>query len=378
MECWFKDTKMIKLSKPYIPSSSFELIEQVIQSGNLVQGEQVLAFENKLSKYLDIEHVIVVSSGTAALHLALLALGIKANDEVIVPAYSFPAVANAVEMTGASCCFVDISLDDYCMDTKQLESKINKNTKAIMPVHEFGQAADIVPIMALAEKYNLHVIEDAACAIGTKYNNQFIGTFGDMGCFSFHPRKILTTGEGGAITTRDKTLADRLRQLRNHGIQSTEGKIDFVLPGYNYRMTDFQASMGLSQLEEINTTINIHKEQASLYHKAFNQIQEIHIDSTFENRFQTYQTYHIIFESGQIRDFVKKELYQMGVESNIGAYSIPAQSYFHNKYNVSKLDYTYADIAYKRGLALPVGRHLNEKDIHFISTSVIKLVQDGL
>jgi len=369
---------MIKLSKPYIPVSSLALIEQVIQSGNLVQGEQVLALESKLSKYLNIEHVIIVSSGTAALHLSLVALGIKAGDEVIVPAYSFPAVANAVELTGASCCFVDINLDDYCMDIRQLEAKINKKTKAIMPVHEFGQSTDMNPIMGLADKYNLHVIEDAACAIGTKYDNQFTGTFGDMGCFSFHPRKILTTGEGGAITTRDKTLADKLRQLRNHGIKSTDGKIDFVLAGYNYRMTEFQASMGLSQLAELNTTINIHREQASLYHKAFGPIQGIHTDTTFENRFQTYQTYHIIFESRQVRDHVKKELYQLGVESNIGAYAIPAQSYFHNKYNLSKDDYTYADIAYKCGLALPVGRHLNEKEIHFISSSVIKLVQDGL
>lgn len=368
---------MIKLSKPYIPISSLELINKVIRSGNLVQGEHVLAFEQQLSEYLNIEHVILVSSGTAALHLALLALDIKAGDEVIVPSYSFPAVANAVELTGATSVFVDITLDDYCIDTKKLEAVISQNTKAIMPVHEFGQSADMKTILNLARKFNLIVIEDAACAIGTKYDGRSVGTLGDLGCFSFHPRKILTTGEGGAIVTGDKTIADRLRQLRNHGMQPTGGVVDFVMPGFNYRMTDFQAAMGYAQLAELDDTIAIHRAQATFYNKMLIDIQGIHIDTRYENRFQTYQTYHIVFDNNKIRDHVKSELYKLGIESNIGAYAIPVQSYYQKKYNLPTEKYSMADKAYRCGLALPVGRHLQESHLEFISSEVIKLVQNG-
>jgi len=177
---------MIRLAKPHIPDGAIAAVIEVLKSGDLVQGKYVKEFEQKLMEYLDIENAVVVSSGTAALHLSLIALGIGQGDEVVVPAFTFPATANVVELVGAKPVFVDINLDDYCIDAKKIAKVITERTKAIMPVHEFGQAAKMDDIAQIAHKYNLRVVEDAACALGTEFNHQKVGTFGDFGCFSFH------------------------------------------------------------------------------------------------------------------------------------------------------------------------------------------------
>ncbi|MCP4215992.1 MAG: DegT/DnrJ/EryC1/StrS family aminotransferase, partial [bacterium] len=247
---------MIKLAKPYIPEEAIKNVVDVLRSGNLVQGKYAKEFEISLCDYLDVPHAVVVSSGTAALHLALIALGIKESDEVIVPAFTFPATANVVELVGAKPVFVDINLSDFCIDTSNIEAKITAKTKAIMPVHEFGQAAKMDDIIALVKKYNLKLVEDAACALGTEFDNQKVGTFGELGCFSFHPRKAITTGEGGVIVTRSAELAEKLRVLRNHGISAKNGTIDFIAAGLNYRMTDFQAALGLGQMKSLEDDIS--------------------------------------------------------------------------------------------------------------------------
>lgn len=369
---------MIKLSKPYIPEETLGSMMQVLQSGNLVQGANVLAFEAALQEYLGVAHVVLVSSGTAALHVSLVALGIGLGDEVIVPAYSFPAVANAVELAGAKPVFVDICTGDYCIDADKIERKITLRTKAIMPVHEFGQAADMDKIWEIASGRGLYVVEDAACAIGTRYNHVHAGTMGDLGCFSFHPRKILTTGEGGAVVTHNPDLAGKVRKLRNHGMEPAGKRFDFVLPGFNYRMTDFQAAMGVPQLNALDETIGIHRAQGEYYNRAFAGVQGITLDSDYENRFKTYQTYHILLSSEQIRDKVKEELYKKGIESNIGAYAIPFLSYYSEKYKLAPGEFANARTAFSRGLALPVGRHLKEGDLEYITNSVKEIIGHGL
>ncbi len=368
---------MLKLSKPYLPDAAFDLVSQVLKSGNLVQGQYVNQFEQKLAIYLNTEHVILVSSGTAALHLALLGLDIKQGDEIIIPAFSFPAVANAVEMVGATPVFVDIELDNYCIDAQKIESRINRHTKAIIPVHEFGYAADMDAILDIAQQNRIQVIEDAACAIGTTYNGVKAGTFGDLGCFSFHPRKILTTGEGGAIVTNNTMLADKIRKLRNHGMFAQNGKFEFQMAGLNYRMTDFQAALGLSQLDELDETIQIHRKQATLYNHAFSNVSNIALDSTKSHICQTYQTFHIRFDNEMFRDEIKNELWNNNIESNIGAYSIPHQPYYKNKYHFSTNDYLNASKAYKEGLALPVGRHLSDLDVSLIANVVTQMINHG-
>ena len=365
---------MLKLSKPYIPEGALELVKKVLISGNLVQGENILAFEKLLAEYLGVDHVIMVSSGTAALHLSMVALDIRSGDEVIVPAYSFPAVANVVELVGATPIFVDISLNDFCIAADKIEEKITPRTKAIMPVHEFGQSADLQRITEIANRHSLYVVEDAACAIGTRFNNQKAGTFGDLGCFSFHPRKILTTGEGGAIVTKNQYLADSIRKLRNHGMYYTDGRYDFTLPGFNYRMTDFQAALGIAQLNELDETIDIHRKQAQIYNQSLKDVDGIEFNLDYSNRFNTYQTYHLVLKDGMLRDRLKQALFKLGIESNIGAHAIPALIYYVNKYSIPVTDYPDAFNAWTRGLALPIGRHLGSDDLNYISNAIKKLV----
>jgi perosamine synthetase len=368
---------MLKLSKPYIPEGSIKSLNKVLISGNLVQGENILAFERLLAEYLGVDHVMVVSSGTAALHLSLIALNITSGDEVIVPAYSFPAVANVVELVGARPVFVDISLNDFCIAADKIEEKITPRTKAIMPVHEFGQSADLQKITEIAKRYNLYVVEDAACAIGTRFNNLHVGTYGDLGCFSFHPRKLLTTGEGGAIVTKNQHLADSIRKLRSHGMHLVDGKYDFTLPGFNYRMTDFQAVLGILQLNEIDETIDIHRLQAQHYNQVLNGVDGIRFDWDYPNRFKTYQTYHLVLNDGDKRDRLKQALFNQGIESNIGAHAIPALTYYQNKYNIPATKYPNALTAWNQGLALPIGRHLSNNDVNYISSAIIKLYRNG-
>jgi len=274
---------MIKLAKPNISEEAIKKASDVIRSGNLVQGKYVKEFEESLCRYLNVKNAIVVSSGTAALHLALLVLDIKKGDEVIVPAFTFPATANVVEIVGAKPIFVDITLDDFCIDTSKIEEKITSNTKVIIPVHEFGQAAKMDDIMNIAKKYNLKIMEDAACALGAEINNKKVGTFGDLGCFSFHPRKAITTGEGGAIVTNNDVLAEKLRALRNHGISLVNNKVDFIYAGLNYRMTDFQAALGLVQLSEIENIIEQRIKIANLYDDKLSYNSKIKLPYYFEN-----------------------------------------------------------------------------------------------
>ena len=354
---------MIRLAKPNIPEAAINNIKEIFKSGDLVQGKYVKEFETVLQNYLNISYSIIVSSGTAALHLCLMALGIKKGDEVIVPAYTFPATANVIEITGAEPVLVDININDYCTDVSGITSRITDRTKAIIPVHEFGQSADIEPIMQIARKYNLMVIEDAACALGTEYNGKKAGTFGNAGCFSFHPRKAITTGEGGLIVTDDKNIADKVRALRNHGISDEN---DFTYAGLNYRMTDFQAAIGLAQMDNIEKAIENRIEMAYSYEKLLENCDYIRTPDVFPFRKNVYQTYHILLDERIDRDKLIVNLHENGVQTNFGAHALHCLTYFREKYNYEDNNFPVARQAYKKGLALPIGDHLKNGDIEFI------------
>jgi len=252
---------MIPLTIPGVRDEDIRLAVDVLRSGMLVQGKQVQRFEEALAGYVGAKHAVAVSSGTAALHLALTALGVGAGDAVLVPAFSFVATANAVRLAGATPVFVDVSSGDYNLDVGLLEETIGEYSgtlrlKAIISVHEFGCPADMTTISEIAGRNNLLIIEDAACGLGARHAGKHVGTFGACGCFSFHPRKSITTGEGGMITTNDDHLAEQLRLLRSHGVtRDEEGRIDCVAVGYNYRMTDFQAALGIGQLKRFHQNL---------------------------------------------------------------------------------------------------------------------------
>ena len=254
---------MIRLTIPSIDEADFEAVEAVLKTGFLVQGKHVADFESAIADYIGCDHAIAVSNCTAALPLALLAYGVRADDLVIVTAYSWISTANVIALCGAQPVFVDIDPQTFNMDVEQLEITLKRlmgnaetasRVKAIVPVDAFGQVANMPAITELASQYNLPVVEDAACALGATWDGKQAGTW-DVGCFSFHPRKAITTGEGGIITTNNREIADQLRSLRNHGADPNANSVDFIMPGYNYRLTEFQAAMGITQMQKLDRVI---------------------------------------------------------------------------------------------------------------------------
>lgn len=366
---------MIKLSKPYFSPESIEKVSGVLASGNLVQGEFVLKFEEKLCKYLGVENAIVVSSGTAALHLSLVSLGISHGDEVIVPAFTFPATANVVELVGAKPVFVDIGLDDFCMDTSQIEKAITSRTKAIMPVHEFGQSAKTDEILRIAKQHHLLIVEDAACALGTEFKGKKVGTFGVLGCYSFHPRKAITTGEGGAIVTNDDELARKIRVLRNHGMEVINRKMDFTLAGFNYRMTDFQAALGYYQMREIDTFIQERIAIANSYTNRLRKLSSVKVPATFSDRKNVYQTYHILLDQSHNRDDIKMKMLDLGIETNYGANALPLLQFYGEKYQVDAGKFPNAVRSFRQGLALPLSHYIGKAEIEIICDQLAILLQ---
>lgn len=361
---------LIRLTKHSFSDEALNQMVAVVRSGNLVQGQKVAAFEEALGRYLTVKHAVLVSSGTAALHLAVLALGLGAGDEVIVPAFTFPATANAVEITGARCVVVDIKLDDFCIDSEQIEALITERTKAILPVHEFGMPCDIEAVMEISKRHQLAVIEDAACAFGSEFNGKKAGTFGVAGCFSLHPRKALTTGEGGLVITESDELAANVRRIRNHGMSPKDGRIDFVEAGLNYRLTDFQAVLGHSQLAGFEESVKKRIEMAAILDAELRSLPWLEVPQSFAGRRSVYQSYHILCSPEVNRKKVIDCLRERGIESNIGAHALAHLTYFQKKYSLRPEDFPAASRAYTHGLALPIGTHLSQRDVEHLIESL--------
>ena len=241
----------IGLAKPSFTDDDKQAVLSVLDSGKLVQGEMVLSLEQSFCKNQNIEYASAVSNGTASLHLALVCLGIGKGDEVIVPAFSYIATANVVELVGAKPVFVDVSLDTFNIDVDQLEAAITHCTKCIIPVHEFGLCANMPEVMCIANRHGLFVIEDSACALGAQIDGKASGSFGHLGSFSLHPRKAITSGEGGVVVTNSADYDFEVKTLRNHGIKPGVPVMDFIRAGFNYRMTDFQAALVNSQFKRL-------------------------------------------------------------------------------------------------------------------------------
>lgn len=367
---------MIKLAVPSVGIEELDEIRKVLDSKYLVQGDKVEEFEQMISEYLNVKHVIAVSSGTAALHLALIAAGIGLGDEVIVPDFTFPATANVIELIGGVTKFVDIKLDNYCIDSDKIEEKITKKTKAIIPVHEFGQSANMNEIKRIAEKYNIKVIEDAACALGARYNEMAVGTIGDIGCFSFHPRKAITTGEGGVVVTNNFQIAKKIRVLRNHGIDYGNGKIEFQQAGFNYRMTNIQGAIGVAQMKKLDNIIKERRKISNLYNDLLMKIPQIILPEEKSYGEHVYQTYHVLLHDSINRDFVIKKLKECGIETNIGAYAVHEQPYYKLKYGCCDEEYTNSIFSYQHGIALPLYYGLSEKDIIMVVNALNEILDD--
>ncbi len=365
------ETKFIPLMVPDIQAHDIDAVVEVLKSGMLIQGKKVDEFEQHVAEYLGVKNVIAVANGTATMHMALIALGIGKGDEVILPALSYIATANVIELVGATPVFVDIDLATFNINTDLIEEAITSNTKAILPVHEFGLACDISTICDIAKKHNLYVIEDAACALGATENGKFAGTFGHVGSFSLHPRKAITSGEGGLLVTDNDDLAKRFRRMRNHGIEMIAGKMEFVEAGFNYRMTDYQAALVNSQLQRLPDILEYKQILAQIYVQELKNNRLLQLPHVSDNKKHTWQSFHILLDNSIDRDHLIQSMKENGIGVNYGAQCMPAQVYYLTKY---KLDYKAlfpnAWTAYTQGLVLPLYERLTEEDIKWVANKI--------
>jgi perosamine synthetase len=360
-------TKNIPLAKPYFNENELNEIKKVLQSGWVSQGPKVKELENKVSTYLRVPHVISVCNCTAALHLSLLSLGISKGDEVLVADYTYPATGHSVVYCGGTPRFIDIDTKTYNINPDLISMKITKKTKAIIPVHTFGQPADMTPIMEIAQEYNLKVVEDAACAFGAKYKKKFAGLIGDIGCFSFHARKGITTGEGGMVVTRNKEIAEFIRRLSVFGMKSAwdreKESHTFEVPvftdiGYNYKMSDILAAVGVAQLPKLEGIIKQKQKLARYWDEKISEMDLIDKPYVSKNVRHIFQSYVVLLDKHLDRNKIIWKLRKKGIQTQIGTYSSCIQPVYKTKHDCKNS----IDI-YNRAIALPMYYELNEEKI---------------
>jgi perosamine synthetase len=372
----------VPIARASLTPEEIESVLEPLRSGWLVQGPKVLAFEQAWCAFTGVEHSIAVTSCTTALHLSLAALGFGPGDEAIVPAFTWTATANVVEHLGGRVVFTDIDLTSFNIDPAGIEALITPRTKAILPVHLFGLAADMEAINAIAERHGLWVVEDAACGFGATFHGRHVGTFGHTGCFSFHPRKAITTGEGGMITTNDAQLAERLRCLRDHGaamsdLQRHMGPRPYLLAdhreaGYNQRMTDLQASLGAAQMQRAEAIVSERRQLAARYNIAFAELGWLQTPVAPPNCGHGYQSYPCLFEPELLRQALEtgdqpllkecherrnawmEDLQQQGVSTRPATHAVHMLTYYRNRYNLNPEQFAAAQAANDCSISLPL------------------------
>lgn len=320
---------MIPLAKPYVTADEAQAAYDTILTGWITQGPKVQEFEEKFAAYTGANYAVAVSNCTTALHLSMIVAGIGPGDEVICPSMSYIATANAVKYVGATPVFAEVQQDSYNLDPFDVEKRITKKTKAILAVHQIGMPADIDAFKALCKQYNLKLIEDAACAAGSSYKGKKIGSHSELVCFSFHPRKVISTGDGGMITTNREDYYNRLRLLRQHGMSINDRvrheakKIvfeDHVEVGYNYRMTDIQAAVGIKQLEKLDWIVDERRKVAAAYNEAFKHLEFVQLPWEQKGYFSNYQSYSIYLKKScpADRNTLMQNLLDKGIASRRG------------------------------------------------------------
>ncbi len=352
----------IPIAKPMLGDEEKQAVWKVMESGALAQGSTVAEFEEGFAKFIGTKHAIATSNGTTALHIALLSLGIGPGDEVITTPFSFMATATSIIFTGARPVFADILPETWNIDPESIRQAITPKTKAIMPVHLYGQSADMDQLGDIAEEHDLLIIEDACQAHGAEYRGKKVGGIGNIGAFSFYPTKNMTTGEGGMITTSSDDLAEAARLLRNHGQTS---RYEHTMVGYNFRMTNIHAAIGVVQLRKLPGFNRTRQENAAYLTGHLEGLEGLKTPITAPNRNHVFHQYTIRAEKrDQLRDFLSKKGVSTGVYYPDPLYNYPAiKPYFTGKKQI-------AEQATKEVLSLPVHPHLSRKELEYIVASI--------
>lgn len=369
---------MIPVNEPLISKNALKYVSDCVKTGWISSsGKYIKQFEDNFAKFIGVKHAITTTSGTTALHLALASLNIKKGDEVILPTQTMMASAVAVVYTGATPIFVDVERDTWNMDVEKIEKLITKKTKAIMPVHIYGLPVDMDPIMSLAKKYNLYVVEDAAEGLGAKYKNKMTGSMGDVGCFSFYANKVITTGEGGMITTNNDKLANIARELKNLA-HSPKQRFLHNKIGYNYRMTNMQAALGVAQLEEVKDYLKKKKWMASEYNKKLSKIKGLSLPVKLKGSTNVYWMYALLVEDHfeiDRNEFMKK-LLEKGVDTRTFFISM------HTQPAITKLGFAkrarcpVSEEIEQKGLYLPSGLAITKKQIDTVCKAIYEIKKE--
>jgi dTDP-4-amino-4,6-dideoxygalactose transaminase len=374
----------IPVAKPYLTADEAQSAYDTILTNWVTQGPRVQEFEEKFAAYTGAKHAVAVSNCTTALHLAMIVAGVKAGDEVICPSMSYIATANAIMYVGAKPVFAEVR-DDFNIDPIHTASLITNKTKAILIVHQIGMPADIESFQALCKQHNLVLIEDAACAAGSAYKGKKIGSHSDLVCFSFHPRKVITTGDGGMITTNNEAYNQRLRLLRQHGMSvndrvrhaSTTVIIeDHLEVGYNYRLTDIQAAVGIKQLEKLDFLVTERRKIAQRYNEAFKSIDCFQLPAEGKDCFTNYQSYAVILkESSKIgRNELMQTLLDLGISTRRGVMTSHRETAYKNSdvnKNLPKSEH-YSDSS----IVLPLYVPMSNEEVEYVIQAVRDLMHE--
>jgi perosamine synthetase len=351
------ESARIRLGLPDVGEPELAEIAEVFETGMLTMGPKVDAFEAELARVCEVDHALVVTSGTAALHLAVLALGLEPGDEVLVPAYTFPATANVVALSGLRPVLVDVDPETMNIDLARIE--VGPRTRALLGVHLFGRP---LPVDDLPT--DVPFLEDAAGALGARYRGRACGSLGVAGCLSFHPRKIVTTGEGGAVTTSDDAFADRVRQLRNHGWKSLVPP-DMPAPALNYRLSDILCAVGLPQVRRLDELLAARTRIADGYSERLAHLPVL-LPRAAEGDVHGWQAYVVQVDD---RDRILAELRAQGIEAQIGTYALPLLGAYRDQG-----EFPGARRVFERALALPFHTRLSDGELDRVAEALDKLV----
>ncbi|HOA37654.1 MAG TPA: DegT/DnrJ/EryC1/StrS family aminotransferase [Flavihumibacter sp.] len=378
---------MIPIAKPYLTADEAKAAHDTILTGWITQGPRVAEFEEKFATYTGARYAVAVSNCTTALHLAMIAAGVKEGDEVICPSMSYIATANSIKYVGATPVFAEIDPANYNMDINDTEKKITAKTKAILIVHQIGMPADIDAFQALADRHELVLIEDAACAAGSAYKGKKIGSHSSLVCFSFHPRKVISTGDGGMITTNNEAWYNRMKLLRQHGmsvndrVRHESSKLifeDHIEIGYNYRMTDIQAAVGIQQLAKLDWIVAERRKIAARYLDAFKDIDCIQLPVEAAGYFSNYQSFSVLLKPNcpVSRNEIMQKLLDLGVASRRGIMTTHRETAYKTAYANCHLPVSEA--AADNSIILPLYIPMKEEDINTVIDLFRKIIERNL
>jgi len=394
----------IPITKPYFDHRERELLLKPLESGWVVQGPYVGDFQHRFATFTGAAHALATSNCTTALHLSLIALGIGRGDKVVVPSFTYVATANSVEAVGAMPIFCDVDLRTFCMDSTGLEKILaddeQRAIKAVMPVNQFGLCADLPRIRALADRHGAKMIEDCACSFGSRIDGQHSGTFGHAGCFSFHPRKAITTGEGGMVITGDAEIAARVSSLRDHGASKSDRdrhgqKGSFFLPdfnvvGYNFRMTDFQGALGVAQMEKAEMLLTARRALAVRYDDTLIPFSQLTTPLVPQNCTHGYQSYVCLFATAEDlanlsrdridvlherRNTFMYRLEEAGVTTRQGTHAVHTLGYYKKAYGLKDDRYLNSYAADRLSVSLPLYYGMTDEEFDYVMQRVGEALQ---